>query len=65
MGCQTSSSEVNQKFFDAIDRLDFTTIHYLIHKTDHKLFDPTILHYAVCSNQIDLVAILIDQSNYY
>jgi len=65
MGCKSSSSEVNQKFVDAIDRLDFSTIHFLIDKTEHKLFDPTILHYAVCSNQIDLVAILIDQSKNY
>lgn len=62
MGSSNSPIEVNNRFVKAINELDFSTIHHLIHTTNPKLFYPELLHYAVCSNQLDLVAILIDQS---
>ena len=60
MGCNFSVDELNKQFRESIQNLNYSNIHFLLNQNEKIIFDPTILHLAIHTGQIDLIAILID-----
>lgn len=62
MGCTMSPEEINNRIKVSIERVDFCEIHNLLSHVDHKILDPSLIHLAVISGQIDIIAIFIENS---
>ena len=58
-----SIEELNRKFKEGIQNLDYCIIQTLITQNKKEFLDPTLLHYAVQVCQIDIVAILVENRN--
>ena len=62
MWCSMSNEEINRNFKESIEKLDYSSIHNLLAKTNHSSLDPSLLHVGVFTGQIDIIAILLDNS---
>lgn len=64
MGCNFSVEELNNQFRESIQNLDYSNIQFLLNQNESIVFDPSLIHLAVKSGQIDLVAILVEHSKF-
>jgi len=57
-----SIEESNRQLREGIENLNYSTIQLMLTKCKMELFEPSLLHYAVQSGQIDIVAIFVENS---
>ena len=63
MGCKISIEESNRKIREAIEKLDYASLNFYLATYSSFFLDPSLIHHAVKSSQIDIISILIENSN--